>query len=88
MTQQEAIQVFIKHSQFFELYIREMYVPRACESIMDEIIGAYKVFNPSYRNDCSGCGMAMLMDCNRIRLANVPKTETTQHQFPKHKKRK
>jgi hypothetical protein len=55
---------------------------------MDEIIGAYKVFNPSYRNDCSGCGMAMLMDCNRIRLANMPKSETTQHQFPKHKKRK
>jgi hypothetical protein len=32
--------------------------------------------------------MAMLMDCNRIRLANMPKAETTQHQFPKHKKRK
>jgi hypothetical protein len=29
----------------------------------------------------------MLMDCNRIRLANMP-TETTQHSFPKHKKRK
>jgi hypothetical protein len=87
MTQQEAIQVFIKHSQFFELYIREMYVPRAYESIMDEIIGAYKVFNSTYRHDCSGCGMAMLMDCNRIRLANTP-TETTQHSFPKHKKRK
>lgn len=95
MTKEQAIQIFIKHSTFFDLYARDKYVPRAMEGTLNELKAAYKAFNPNF-NDCGNCQqtMEMIVSCNKIRLAEIERLKKvenkviTQMTFPKHKKKK
>lgn len=83
MTFQEAQDVFVKHNQFFELYAKDMYIPRGVETIINEITAAYKVINPHYM--CTSCGNEMIIDANRYRLARIEelKNDPKRYTFPK-----
>lgn len=83
MTTEEAGDILIKHNQFFELYAKELYVPRACESIVGEILEAYKVLNPHWQNVCQSCGNELIIDANRHRLARLKQLEPKHYTFPK-----
>jgi len=85
MTYTEACEIFIKHNQFFELYAREKYIPRAMESIIGEITLAYMSINPDYKQTCSNCGNEMIIDANRHRLKYI-KYLNEKHPKPKNYK--
>jgi hypothetical protein len=99
MTKEQATQIFIKHSQFFELYAKDKYVPRAMEGLLAEITAAYIVHFPEFK-DCRTCDkkVQMIVDANRIRLAELDrraklaakediKQDLVYHKFPKKKKK-
>lgn len=87
MTKEQAIEVLIKHSQFFELYTQQAYVPRAMETLLNEVLSAYAVINPGYKH-CSGCqDPYFIIDANRYRVAEMTKRENEalkRYTFPKH----
>ena len=91
MTKQEAIEVLIKHTQFFEIYIQAKYVPRAMEGTVNEVQFAYKVINPGHV-PCSTCNdPAWLIDANRYRVAELNRRENEALKFmtfPKQNKKK
>lgn len=75
MSIREASDIFVKHSQFFEIYLKDLYIPRAAEMIVAEIKGAYLAINPSYAF-CSTCNNAeWLVDANRYRLQRMKELE-------------
>lgn len=83
MTYEQACDVFVKHSQFFELYATQLYIPRGCETIIDEITLAYKAINTGYV--CTTCGNEMIIDANRHRMKRIKDLENLKHYtFPKH----
>ena len=85
MTYHEACDVFVRHSQFFEIYAKELFIPRGCEGIMAEITAAYKVINTGYV--CTSCGNEMIIDANRYRLHRMKELEDLKlkhYTFPKH----
>jgi len=79
MTITEAYEVLVKHTQFFEIYAVNLYVPRAMEGTVNEITEAYKVINPEFfngRTNCTSCGGLLIVESNRARLdylKNTPK---------------
>lgn len=87
MSRDEALQILVNHSQFFEIYAREKYVPRAMEGTMNEIKAAYQVINPAYNFTCQSCGNELIVDANRHRLAFLKEQEAKKHTFPKHEKK-
>ena len=98
MTKEQAVKVLQKHSQFFEIYIREKYVPRAMEGTLNEISAAFRVLNLVWfeANKCTNCGtsFSMLIEANRLRLSfkeepkEEQKPEPVQMSFPKHKRKR
>lgn len=79
MTYHEACDVFVRHSQFFEIYAKELFIPRGCEGIMAEITAAYKVINTGYV--CTSCGNEMIIDANRYRLHRMKELNLKHHTF-------
>lgn len=75
MTKEQALNILIKHSLFFDIYMKDKYVPRAMELTLNEISSAFRVINPVWfeANKCSNCGtsMQMLIEANRVRLAEI-----------------
>lgn len=89
MTRDQAIDILIKHSVFFEIYIQQKYVPRAMEGTINEVLAAYAVINPGYTH-CSTCSDPyFIIDANRYRVAELNKRELElkKHTFPKHNKK-
>lgn len=85
MTYEQACDVFVRHSQFFEIYAKELFIPRGCEGIMAEITEAYKAINTGYV--CQSCGNEMIIDANRHRLKRIKDLEDLNlkhYTFPKH----
>ncbi len=86
MTREEAINVFIKHSQFFDIYVEQAYCPRAMEGILNEVLHAYSFINPGYVH-CSTCqDPYFIIDANRYRVAEMKKRENEalkNYTFPK-----
>jgi len=91
MTREDAINVLITHSQFFELYTVAKYVPRAAEQVVGSVEAAYKVINPGHI-PCSTCNdPAWLLDANRYRIAELNRRENEALNFmtfPKQTKKK
>lgn len=91
MNREEALNILIKHNQFFEIYVQAKYVPRAMEGTINEIQLAYMVINPGHL-PCSTCNdPAWIIDANRYRIAELNLRENNalkQMTFPKHKKNK
>jgi hypothetical protein len=89
MNQTEASDILVKHSEFFELFFKVMYVPRAAEMIVAEINAAYKILNPGY-TPCSGCNDSeWVIDANRYRVTRIKELENNTLKamtFPKYKK--
>lgn len=87
MDRQQALEIFIKHNQFFELYIQAKYIPRAMEGTVNEVQAAYMVINPGHV-PCSTCNdPAWLIDANRYRVAEITRRENEalkRYTFPKH----
>ena len=87
MTREDALNILIKHSDFFEIYSKSLYVPRAMEGTVNEILSAYSVINPSYSH-CSGCtDPYFIIDSNRYRIAEMTRRENEalkRYTFPKH----
>ena len=84
MTILEAKQILVKHSQFFDLYAKDLYIPRAAETIVNEIRLAYSIINPTFmQSSCSGCGNELIIEANRVRLAYMKETELKAYTFPK-----
>jgi hypothetical protein len=83
MTRDQAIDILIKHSQFFELYTQAKYVPRAMELTLNEVLGAYAVINPGYVH-CGSCNDPyFIIDANRYRVAELNRRELKKYTFPK-----
>ena len=83
MTKDEALDIFIKHSQFFELYTMQKYVPRAMEGTLNEVLAAYAVINPGYSH-CPGCNDPyFIIDANHYRVAELKRRELKAYTFPK-----
>jgi DNA-directed RNA polymerase subunit RPC12/RpoP len=85
MNRDEALDTLVRHSQFFEIYAKELFIPRGCEGIMAEITEAYKVINTGYV--CTSCGNEMIIDANRYRLHRMKELEDLKlkhYTFPKH----
>jgi hypothetical protein len=86
MTKDQALDIFIKHSQFFEIYVQAKYVPRALEGILNEVLAAYSVINPGYSH-CGGCNDPyFIIDANRYRVAELKRRELKAYTFPKQNK--
>jgi len=86
MTKEDALNIFIKHSQFFEIYVQAKYVPRAYEPGLNEILGAYAVINPGYSH-CGGCNDPyFIIDANRYRVDELKRRELKAYTFPKQNK--
>jgi len=79
MTRDEALDTLVRHSQFFDLYAKELFIPRGCEGIMGEITAAYKVINSGYV--CSSCGNELIIDANRYRLHRMKELNLKHHTF-------
>lgn len=79
MTRDEAMDVLVRHSEFFNIYAKELFIPRGCEGIMAEIIAAYKVINSGYV--CSSCGNELIIDANRYRLHRMKELNLKHHTF-------
>jgi hypothetical protein len=79
MNRDEAMDVLVRHSQFFEIYAKELFIPRGCEGIMAEITAAYKVINNGYV--CSSCGNELIIDANRYRLHRMKELNLKHHTF-------
>lgn len=79
MTRDEALDTLVRHSQFFEIYSKELFIPRGCEGIMAEIIAAYKVINTGYV--CTSCGNELIIDANRYRLHRMKELNLKHHTF-------
>ena len=89
MTRDQALDILIKHSQFFEIYVQQKYVPRALEGLLNEVLGAYAVINPGYTH-CGTCNDPyFIIDANRYRVAEMNRrdAELKKHTFPKHNKK-
>lgn len=86
MTRDQALDVLIKHSVFFDIYVQQKYVPRAHESGLNEILAAYAVINPGYVH-CSTCtDPYFIIDANRYRVAEMNRRENEalkKYTFPK-----
>ena len=87
MSREDAINILIKHTQFFELYTVAKYVPRAAEQVVNEVRAAYMVINTGHV-PCSTCNdPAWLIDANRYRVAEITRRENEalkRYTFPKH----
>jgi hypothetical protein len=84
MNRDEALDTLVRHSEFFQIYAKELFIPRGCEGIMAEIIAAYKVINTGYI--CTSCGNEMIIDANRYRLHRMKELEDLKlkhYTFPK-----
>lgn len=79
MSRDEALDTLVRHSQFFEIYAKELFIPRGCEGIMAEITAAYKVINTGYI--CTSCGNEMIIDANRYRLHRMKELNLKRHTF-------
>lgn len=89
MDRTQALDILIKHSQFFEIYVQQKYVPRALEGLLNEVLAAYAVINPGYTH-CGTCNDPyFIIDANRYRVAEIKKrdAELKKHTFPKHNKK-
>lgn len=93
MNREQALDILVKHSQFFELYVQSKYVPRAMEGTINEVLAAYNVINPQYKH-CPGCNDPyFIIDANRYRLERIKQLamqdmkEPVKMSFPKHKKK-
>jgi len=81
MNREQAIEILIKHSQFFELYTVAKYIPRAMEMTVNEVQGAYQIINPCHV-PCSTCNdPAWLLDANRYRIAELTSRENEALKF-------
>jgi hypothetical protein len=81
MNRDQAIDVLIKHSEFFELYTVAKYVPRAAEQVVNEVQAAYKVINPGHV-PCPTCNdPSWLLDANRYRIAELNRRENEALKF-------
>jgi hypothetical protein len=84
MNLDEALDTLVRHSEFFQIYAKELFIPRGCEGIMAEITAAYKVINTGYI--CTSCGNEMIIDANRYRLHRMKELEDLKlkhYTFPK-----
>lgn len=79
MSRDEALDTLVRHSEFFQIYAKELFIPRGCESIMAEITTAYKVINTGYV--CTSCGNEMIIDANRYRLHRMKELNLKHHTF-------
>jgi hypothetical protein len=79
MTRDEALDTLVRHSEFFNIYAKELFIPRGCDGIMAEITEAYKVINSGYV--CQSCGNELIIDANRYRLHRMKELNLKHHTF-------
>lgn len=86
MTQelQAAYETLVKHSQFYEIYAKDKYIPRAMEPTINEITAAYKVINPEFfkgQRGCQDCGAALIVESNRSREWYLKQNPPKKYEF-------
>lgn len=85
MRHEEAKEIFVKHSQLFDMVVHDNYVPSGSSNMIQEIWGAFLSMNPGYHMDwaCGRCLIAMLEQANRIRMQYMTEKGLKFRTFPK-----
>ena len=79
-----AYETLVKHKVFFDIYAKDLYIPRCQEPALNEITSAFRLINPEFfkgQSGCQGCGAALIVESDRARRWYLENNQPKKYDF-------